>query len=268
MANYLTFASAEPFTLAVGNAKKNWDGTLYYSTDAVSWNEWDGTTVIASAEHGGEQKIYMRGAGNSVITAINVGNYINVCFVLTGSNIRCVGNIENLLDYATVANGKHPVMGHGCFSFMFYGCTALITSPELPATTLTGGCYFKMFYGCSNLITVPSLPAVILKSECYAYMFDGCTSLRFAETQSDEYPNEYRIPTTGDGESASSALYRTFFNTGGTFKGTIASINTTYYTANDVIYPSEQPKTEPLDPQSLTAGWLVGKRIAAMRGKA
>lgn len=31
--------------------------------------------------------------------------------------------------------------------------------------------------------------------------------------------------------------------------------------------PPEQPKLEPLDPQSLTAGWLVGKKIAAMRGK-
>ena len=38
--NYLTFASAEPFTIGVRNAQKNWDGTLYYSTDTANWSEW------------------------------------------------------------------------------------------------------------------------------------------------------------------------------------------------------------------------------------
>ena len=34
---------------------------------------------------------------------------------------------------------------------MFYGCTALITAPQLPATTLENNCYNAMFNGCSKL---------------------------------------------------------------------------------------------------------------------
>ena len=34
---YLTFGSPEPFTLAVYNAKKNWDGALEYSTETKDW---------------------------------------------------------------------------------------------------------------------------------------------------------------------------------------------------------------------------------------
>lgn len=265
MANYLTFASSEAFTIGVNNATKNWDGTLYYSTDAVCWNEWDGTTAIASAEHDGEQKIYMRGVGNSVITG---GGY--QCFeqrwVSTGNNIRCIGNIENLLDYATVANGEHPVMGGWCYCYLFAYWRNLITAPELPAVALVGRCYSEMFYTCTSLTTVPSLPAVVLQDYCYNNMFNGCTSLKFSKTQSEEYPNEYRIPTSGEGEYgtalAVTGLDNTFGETGGTFTGS-PDINTTYYTANEVIYPNVT--VHPTDPKSLTAGWRVGQLIAAMR---
>ena len=176
MANYLTFSSAEPFTIAVGNAKKGWDGILYYSTNASTWSVWDGTTAIASAEHGGEQRIYMRGVGNSKIT----GGFISYRWVLTGSDISCIGNIENLLDFETVANGKHPAMTEKCYASMFYDCTALTTAPELPATTLATSCYNSMFRGCTNLKTAPELPATTLADWCCYEMFRGCTSLTIA----------------------------------------------------------------------------------------
>lgn len=286
---YLTFASAEPFTIGVNNATKNWDGTLYYSTDTATWNEWDGATAIASAEHGGEQKIYMRGSGNSALSeySYKTASYAPECnWVLTGSDIRCVGNIENLLDYETVANGEHPVMDAHCFECLFYGCGALITAPELPATTLSNDCYAAMFYGCDglttppelpatimkdscydsmfresglitapslpattlaercyyrmfsdceSLVTIPSLPATELPKECYMRMFYGCNGVKASTTQSDEYPNEYRIPTTGTGTATGVASTNVMFHyTGGTFTGT-PSLNATYYTSNEVV---------------------------------
>ncbi len=255
--DWSTISSTEPFTIATYNSKKNWDGALYYSTDTATWSEWDGTVAIASAEHDGEQRVYMSGSSNKIITGANDSNYR---WVLTGSNIACNGNIESLLDYKTVANGEHPVMGNYCYSNMFSGCTSLTTAPELPATTLASRCYFSMFEGCTALTTAPALPATTLAEYCCAYMFEGCTalttapelpattladkcyssmfmgctSIKISKTQSDEYPNAYRIPTDGTGNTASDALYYMFYNTGGTFTGT-PSINTTYYTANEVV---------------------------------
>lgn len=171
--NWLTFSSAEPFTIGVNNATKNWDGTLYYSTDTTTWSEWDGTTVVESKDTNGEHRIYMSGSGNSVITD---GNR----WVFTGSNIACTGNIENLLDYETVANGEHPVMGEYCYRSMFNDCAALTTAPELPATTLSNSCYSYMFYNCVALTRAPELPATTLASSCYYSMFERCSSLTAA----------------------------------------------------------------------------------------
>lgn len=311
--SYLTFSSANAFTIATYNAAKSWDGTLYYSTDTETWSEWDGTAAVASAEHEGEQRIYMRGRGNSKITGIGTSAFDNtVKWVLTGSNIRCDGNIENLLDYVIVAKGEHPSMDYYCYAFMFYqcdslvsapelpannlapacylsmfyncdslvsapelpannladscyngmfmycdslanapklpattlavacysdmfhGCTSLITAPELPAATLTERCYFRMFMGCTNLTTVPKLLATTLATNCYYNMFRACTSIKISEAQSDEYPNEYRIPTSGTGTTATDALTDMFYGTGGTFTGT-PEINTTYYTSNTAV---------------------------------
>ena len=60
---------------------------------------------------------------------------------------------------------------------MFYGCTKLITAPELPAENVTSSCYSHMFYGCTSLVKVLDLPAIKLERTCYYNMFAGCTSL-------------------------------------------------------------------------------------------
>ena len=64
---------------------------------------------------------------------------------------------------------------------MFYGCTSLITAPELPATTLASSCYNLMFYGCTSLTAAPELPATTLANFCYSYMFSGCTDLSYVK---------------------------------------------------------------------------------------
>jgi hypothetical protein len=48
--HYLTFSAQKPFTIATANATRNWNGTLYYSTDTENWNEWNGS-AITSAYH-------------------------------------------------------------------------------------------------------------------------------------------------------------------------------------------------------------------------
>ena len=177
---YLTFSSPNSFTLKVKDTKKHWDGTLEYSTDTSTWSTWDGTTTLYSVTRGSDNVLYLRGIGNTVIT----GNYENMGWVLTGTDIKCIGNIENLLDYATVESFGHPPMAGHCYLNMFIDCTSLTQAPELPATTLADGCYYGMFSDCTSLTQAPSLPATTLKLKCYYFMFRGCTSL----TQAPELP--------------------------------------------------------------------------------
>ena len=167
----LMFSSTSAFTLETENAQKNWDGVLEYSTDTKKWNEWDGTTI--SADSG---VLYVRGTGNTRIAGI----YGNDGWVLDGVNISCEGNIENILDYTTVASGKHPTMAKYCYRGMFAYCTSLTKAPELPATTLAEYCYCNMFADCTSLTKAPELPATTLAKYCYTNMFDGCTSLTTA----------------------------------------------------------------------------------------
>ena len=188
---YLTFSSPNSFTLAVGDAAKHWDGTLEYSTDTSTWSTWDGTTTLSSAAKGSDNVLYLRGTGNTVIT----GYGPNCRWVLTGRDIACIGNIENLLNYATVKSGVHPTMTEFCYSSMFSGCTSLTEVPALPATTLADGCYDSMFSGCTSLTKAPALPATTLASNCYNSMFYGCTAL----TQAPALPVITLVPSCYSG---------------------------------------------------------------------
>ena len=306
---YLTFSSPSSFTLAVSDSTKHWDGTLEYSTDTSTWSAWDGTTALSSAISGNNNVLYLRGTGNTTIGSYDAVKEEFIPWTISGTDVRCNGNIETLLDYATVEAGQHPVMAEACFGGLFLGCTALITPPELPATTLAFACYDNMFYGCTSLTQAPALPATTLAESCYNGMFDGCTSLtqapalpattlafgcyismfrgctnltqapalpattlasncytgmfvfcaslaqvpalpattlaescydsmfygctkiKLSSTQTEEYTQEYRIPTTGTGTTATNALDNMFASTGGTFTGTPV-INTTYYLSN------------------------------------
>ena len=171
--SYLTFSSLSSFTLKVNDSTKHWNGILEYFSSDKTWAVWDGTTTLSSVDNDGEYVMYLRGTGNTVITGFNS----DYRWVLTGSDIKCIGNIENLLDYATVVSGKHPTMANSCYNGMFYNCTSLTQAPELPATTLASNCYEYMFYGCTSLTQAPALPATTLASRCYYGMFSGCSSL-------------------------------------------------------------------------------------------
>ena len=171
--SYLTFSSPNSFTLKVNDTTKHWNGTLEYFASDKTWTTWDGTTTLSSVDNDSEYVLYLRGTGNTVIT----GNSDNYKWVLTGSNIACIGNIENLLDYATVEAGNHPTMATCCYYGMFADCTSLTQAPALPATMLSIYCYYRMFYGCTSLTQAPALPATTLENNCYQSMFRECTAL-------------------------------------------------------------------------------------------
>ena len=226
--SYLTFSSPKSFILEVYNRTKNWDGTLEVFTYDKTWTTWDGTSLLSALNNDGEYVLYLRGTGNTFISRIGSSGR----WVLTGSDISCIGNIENLLDYVSVESGEHPTMANKCYGSMFQDCTALTQAPALPATTLSNSCYYYMFQGCTALTQAPALPATTLADYCYQHMFFGCTSLKLSSTNTGEYTVAYLILTTGAGSTAANDVQNMFASTGGTFTGTPA-INTTYYLSTD-----------------------------------
>ena len=176
---YLSFIGNKDFGLKTAYDTKNWDGTLEYSTDTITWRTWDGTEISSVGN-----KLYLRGIGNTKITGdperFSMYSFSFVVDNPYNSIISCEGNIENLLDYETVIAGGHPTMADYCFAGLFIGCISLGTAPELPATTLTNGCYMYMFNGCMLLTTAPALPATTLAIGCYTGMFYGCMFLETA----------------------------------------------------------------------------------------
>ena len=175
--SYLTFSSPNSFTLAAETATKYWAGTLEYFASDRTWTTWDGTTPLSSVNSNDEYVLYLRGTGNTVLSYHDETEDTYVGWAINGTDVRCNGNIETLLDYATVETGQHPAMTNFCFSSLFDGCAALTQAPDLPATTLAVGCYAGMFSYCISLTQAPALPATTLAERCYFLMFENCTSL-------------------------------------------------------------------------------------------
>ena len=177
---FFTSASDNSTYLQTANNLKNWNGTLEYSYDKSHWNTWDGTTNL-TFQNG---YLYLRGTGNTYLTGSSSSS-TSYRFMFLGSGattlpsgaIECSGNIETLLDWATVKAGNHPIMASYCFSYLFQGANGLKTAPELPSTSLATYCYQYMFQNCTGLTTTPALPATTTASYCYRGMFYGCTAL-------------------------------------------------------------------------------------------
>ena len=55
---------------------------------------------------------------------------------------------------------------------MFRGCTSLVdVSTVLPALYISNRAYMYMFYGCTSLVTAPEIKATTLTSYACQYMF-------------------------------------------------------------------------------------------------
>jgi hypothetical protein len=106
---------------------------------------------------------------NDFVNVISLANKTNA-FRQLFINCKTLINAQNL---------KLPAktLSTSCYSYMFKGCSELITTPTLSATTLAQSCYMGMFSGCISLTKPPVLPATTLTPQCYSSMFSSCTSL-------------------------------------------------------------------------------------------
>ena len=234
------------FTLSIGSAgAKEWNGTVWYSTDTVNWSIWDGSTITS-----GNKRLYLRGKNNTTFYTTK-----GACLQLS-RKAKCFGNINVLLDYDNPPLNVYD----NCYKSLFDGCSNLLRAPSLTATSLASSCYFNMFKGCSSLTDVPELPAHNIPTSAYQYMFQNCTSLtklpllhaqtvaskgyygmfygcsliKVSATKTGDYQTNWKMPSDGTSVSfATDATYYMLYTTGGTFTGSGASNkvseNTVFY---------------------------------------
>lgn len=223
--DYLCFTAGQASSTV--QLTKTWsptEVTLETSTDWMTWTTytiWDTITLSNIGD-----KVYWRNKSETVTNfSTSTSSYYN--FSLTWL-VWASGDIGFLL----CKNTTDTIISEYCFSRLFRNQTALTKSPKLPATTLTSNVYYQMFYGCTALTSIPRLPATTLTSYCYYAMFRYCSALKLSSTQDSDYTQDYRIPTTWTGTTATSWGGYMFDDTWWTFKSN-PSINMTYYVHKD-----------------------------------
>lgn len=197
----LTFEVLEDGQFKFTPSSTNTSPMAYSLDNGTTWTVMQDDTWTATIP-AGSKMILDCSEPTPVSNAAGIGSFRS-----TG-NFNVSGNIGSLLEGYTGMNGTYSSLGayqfaslfeycthlisaehlylptdtiiDSCYDGMFYGCTNLITPPELPATSLADSCYRDMFENCTSLTTAPALPATTLVSGCYISMFDGCTSLTTA----------------------------------------------------------------------------------------
>ena len=165
--------------MATGEADTSVD--LKYSKDGVTWTQYDFNPIPLAAG----ETLYLKGnnengfSNEQRICIFGDLSTMGIPSTPSTGKFECHGNIMSLL-YGDEFEDKTTIPNASCFMYMFAMCNGLLTSPELPATTLADRCYYDMFSGCESLTKAPELPATTLADDCYAYMFINCTSLTTA----------------------------------------------------------------------------------------
>ena len=175
--DYMYFEAAEANSTVSMMSMLATAPNLEYSTDCVTWQEWQHTTAddmhtFDTLTLGAEgDKVYIKGVNPDGFLDLE-----NMCFSLfsmTGK-IAAHGNAQSLVDgdTPTLVAKTMPILSD--FLLTEQLSDVLVSAPSLPATTLAEYCYYDMFQGCTGLTQAPSLPATTLAVGCYSGMFTEC----------------------------------------------------------------------------------------------
>ena len=167
-----------------------------YSLDGIHWTS---TTVSTTSTTGNlisclnGNRIYFRSSntttlnsGSFVVKKTNSLDGVNAAYEVGGLlasfyNFTTNGNATSLFRNTGVVNAKDLDVSYNNTAYicqsMFAGCSSLISTPILYATTLQVNAYNQMFYNCISLTQASALPAKTLINSCYYFMFENCTSL-------------------------------------------------------------------------------------------
>lgn len=183
--DYLSFTAENGWVdVSLNSVGMPGDLHLQYSRDKVLWKDVYPNDIYNSmfTMDDGET-YYIRAAEKQSTFGVNtqetdfygVPSHWEFSFEGTGK-VKAGGSVMSLLD----PDCENVEMGEYAFYRLFAGCNALISAPNLPATSLSAYCYSEMFYYCENLTEAPQLSATGLAVSCYKGMFKGCAKLEKA----------------------------------------------------------------------------------------
>ena len=155
------------------------------------------------------------------------------------NSLYCYSGMFNSTGLITTPELPATTLAEGCYFSMFGACGSLTTAKDLPATVLASHCYDSMFGWCRNLTKAPVLPAATLASGCYDNMFNNCSKLNyikalFTTTPSSSYTNNWvsSVASTGIFVKADAATWNVTGNNG-------VPTGWTVYTESTVPLPGE-----------------------------
>jgi len=245
---FVKFTYNQPFN--VGLVSNKWlgvdnegnPGTIQYSTNKTTWNNWDGQPITAVLQDSGNFEVYLRGNNNYHTSTGNGDPGIDeTCFNVTDPDdpetkapFNVIGEINHLLDW------ENEVFECGRLEGLFAN-TSIVDASGLILCEMMDleeednhGNFWGMFYKCESLKYIPSLPAKQIPKNCYQGMFKECTNITFAaDGVVTDHP--VRIPTEGNivGTVGEGALEFMFFGCSGNVPSgsTVGrpTVETTYY---------------------------------------
>ena len=186
---------------------------LEYSTDGVTWQEWQHTTV--NGEHDFDtitlgavgDRVYFRGDNPNGLGYVDEDEDIwqSSAFYLTGL-INAGGNVMSLLD-KTMTLTEVPSAGLLELFYNDQADPALLTPPLMDTITTIGesGCN-STYYGCASLTSAADMPALTTIGDggC-EYMYSNCT---FAMSDDGETLNfAFQTPPVTAGETTYKTAY-------------------------------------------------------------
>ena len=176
---YLQDLSGSANTIQITHTVDAPELTIEQSTNRSTWTTL-GTTgsTPLELEIPANGKVYLRCSTD--IWSNSYNSKYNAFSTATG-NFRAGGNIMSLL-YGSNFDGTEttfPTNGQNTYCYLFKDNTNLIDISKLilPALSLTRGCYQRMFWGCTSLINTPIVDATTLYDYVFYYTFRDCTSL-------------------------------------------------------------------------------------------
>ena len=141
---------------------------MKYSVNGGAKTAFTTTTTIEGLKAGDKVQFYGNNGNGQGLAQIKGGT----------AQVKAYGNVMSVLSETGFENATTISEAYALYG-LFWENNMLTDAGDLllPATTLSSSCYSFMFYGCTALTAAPELPAMTLAYGCYASIFSGCTSL-------------------------------------------------------------------------------------------
>ena len=194
--NYLTICADD--VSSVSYNPNDSSGDIYYSLNGKKWEQYvynidnPPTINMIAGDYvcikGNKIPLEDTGIGNlNIDGSVHLeGNCMSLLFMddasnqfdLTGYDYAFEGLFSNCVSITSVSANLLPAttLSTGCYCEMFYSCTKLTNTPNLPGNT-TPHCYTSMFHDCSSLVSAPTLTSPEVQYASYQSMFQGCKKL-------------------------------------------------------------------------------------------